>query len=338
VQAYWRQQVGYGKAEALLERKWPEKYNAGGHLTWRGRLYGDSTFVSGLRRRRARIYHGTWGGGLFQSVYQRRAGLLAALPSLPEWYLVIAVLTALSAIGAVWQPMLALLPLLGLAVGVLLVEAVMAATRASFASMPRTRSARLMLRSITALLYLLQPLARLWGRVQYGLTPWRRRGNTGVRVPRARSWTIWSERWRPPEEWLGRIEVALHENGATVLRGGSYDSWDLEVRGGALGSARIRALIEEHGGGRQLVRLRSYPCWSRVGFAAAALFALLSLVAELDRARPASVVLLSLAVVLVLRELQECAGATAEAVQAVEERTAQADVPRALRQAPAGHS
>ena len=40
VRAYWRQQRGYGKAEAMLEAKWPEKYNALGHLTWSGRLYG----------------------------------------------------------------------------------------------------------------------------------------------------------------------------------------------------------------------------------------------------------------------------------------------------------
>src|SRR6184192_3753850 len=30
VRAFWKQQVGYGKAEALLERKWPEKYNVAG--------------------------------------------------------------------------------------------------------------------------------------------------------------------------------------------------------------------------------------------------------------------------------------------------------------------
>ena len=28
---FWRQQRGYGRAEALLERKWPEKYNRRGH-------------------------------------------------------------------------------------------------------------------------------------------------------------------------------------------------------------------------------------------------------------------------------------------------------------------
>jgi GT2 family glycosyltransferase len=33
LRTYWKQQKGYGKAEALLERKWPSKYNAAGHVT-----------------------------------------------------------------------------------------------------------------------------------------------------------------------------------------------------------------------------------------------------------------------------------------------------------------
>src|SRR6185436_7194520 len=40
VRMYLRQQVGYGKAEALLEAKWPERYNALGHTSWTGKLYG----------------------------------------------------------------------------------------------------------------------------------------------------------------------------------------------------------------------------------------------------------------------------------------------------------
>ena len=38
---YWRQQRGYGKAEALLERKWPEKHNTAGHIPWTGRVYRE---------------------------------------------------------------------------------------------------------------------------------------------------------------------------------------------------------------------------------------------------------------------------------------------------------
>ncbi len=38
ITGYFKQQVGYGKAEALLERKWPDKYNAAGHATFSGRV------------------------------------------------------------------------------------------------------------------------------------------------------------------------------------------------------------------------------------------------------------------------------------------------------------
>src|SRR5439155_13541763 len=54
VRGYWKQQRGYGKAEADLERKWPHKYTTGGHVTWRGRLYGDG-FARKTASRRWRI-------------------------------------------------------------------------------------------------------------------------------------------------------------------------------------------------------------------------------------------------------------------------------------------
>ncbi len=335
VRAYWRQQVGYGRAEALLERKWPQRYNAGGHLTWRGRLYGDGAL---LPRRRARIYHGTWGSEPFQSVHQRNMGPIAAGPSLPEWYLVIGSLAILSSLGAMWRPLLLFLPLCALALGAPLVQAVLVASSASFATSPRARSARLKLRGVTALLYLLQPLARLWGRVQYGLTPWRRRGRSGISLPRTRTSTIWSERWQPPERWLGDIEDALREDGAAVLRGGNYDSWDLEVRGGILGSARVRALIEEHGGGKQLVRVRCDPRLSGVGLAVAALFTLLSTGAALGGSWVAFAILASAAAALVLRGLGECARATAEVLCAVREPRERPALRPGLEQATAGRS
>src|SRR5439155_1267549 len=51
VLTYWRQQTGYGRAEAMLERKWPQKYNGPGHVRWAGRLYGNGLMYSlGWRR------------------------------------------------------------------------------------------------------------------------------------------------------------------------------------------------------------------------------------------------------------------------------------------------
>ena len=81
IRAYWKQQRGYGKAEALLKEKWPEKYNALGNLRWSGRLYGRGLSQM-ITWRRERIYHGTAGTGLFQSVYQPAPGVLGALPLL----------------------------------------------------------------------------------------------------------------------------------------------------------------------------------------------------------------------------------------------------------------
>ena len=49
---------------------------------------------------------------------------------MPEWYLVIAALSFVSLLGAIWSPLLLALPLLVLAVGALVVESIAgAATR-----------------------------------------------------------------------------------------------------------------------------------------------------------------------------------------------------------------
>ena len=218
VRAYLKQQWGYGRAEALLEKKWPDKYNGPGHLTWKGRIYGRGRpYAIGQR---GRIYNGIWGSAPFQSIYEPAPGLLQCLPQMPEWYLVIAVLPALSALGLHWIPLTLALPLLAVAAGVPIVQAVASASRATFTSSTGSRLNKLGLTSLTALLHLLQPLARLAERLFHGLTPWRRRGR-GVSVPQTRTWTIWSEHWQPPEKWLGDMEGALREGGATVVRGGS---------------------------------------------------------------------------------------------------------------------
>ncbi|MGH7264199.1 MAG: glycosyltransferase, partial [Candidatus Rokuibacteriota bacterium] len=114
VRAYWRQQRGYGKAEALLAQKWPEKYNDLGHVGWAGRLYGPG--LAGLLARGGRIYHGTWGSAPFQSLYQPAPGRLASLVAMPEWYLITLGLAAMSLLGVAWRPLLAAGPLCLLAV------------------------------------------------------------------------------------------------------------------------------------------------------------------------------------------------------------------------------
>jgi GT2 family glycosyltransferase len=316
IRAYWRQQRGYGAAEAELERKWPEKYTTGGHVTWRGRLYGDG-FARKSARRRWRIYYGTWGSGPFQSIYHPEGRMSEFMPLLPEWYLVIGGLALLSAAATLWAPLLVALPLLALAVGGTLVQALLSALKPHAVGSGGSRATETGLRALTAVLYLLQPLARLVGRIRSGLTPWRRRGPGRFSAPVPRKRAVWSETWSTLEQRLGSVEAAVRENGAPVMRGGEYDRWDLEIRGGPLGSARLLAAVEEHGGGRQLVRFRLWPRLSRAGAISTLFMVALFGAAAASGALAAAAMLGGAAALLAWRELQECAAGMAAALETI---------------------
>ncbi len=316
VGAYWKQQRGYGEAEALLERKWPERYNLVGHLSWAGRVYGNrGTHTIGWRRER--IYEGTWGTALFKSLYQPGPSLVWALPVMPEWYLVIVGLAALSALGFLWRPLFLGLPFLILALGASLVQACVSAARAAFTRNPEFPVSRLKLRTVTAFLHLLQPLARLFGRLRVGLIPWRRRGIQGVAFPWPQRFALWSEHWQSSTDRLVSLETALVAQRAVVRRGGAYDSWDLEVRDGTFGAIRIRMALEEHGAGRQLVRLRTWARCSPGGLALILLFTALGVWAGADRAWVASAILGGTALLLSFRTVHECAVAMAAVLRVI---------------------
>ncbi len=305
IRAYWKQQKGYGMAEALLERKWPEKYNAAGHPSWAGRLYGKG-FARTLSWRRARIRHGRCGDASFQSIYEPGPQTLASLPLMPEWYLVNLALTLLSLLGLLWRPAFLAAPLLAASAGVPAVYVLNVVARTSFSSRPGSPVDRLRLRALTALLHVIQPLARLLGRIRHGLTPWRSLRAPGFVFPWPRAFQIWSERWQEPSAWFSSLETALASRHAVVRRGGDFDAWDLELPGGLLGSVRVRMALEEHGAGRQLVRLRAWPRYSPLGVALTASFVLLSVWAGLDGASLASRMLAAATGLLVVASVKEC--------------------------------
>ncbi|HEV8265528.1 MAG TPA: glycosyltransferase [Gemmatimonadales bacterium] len=263
VRTYWKQQIGYGRAEAMLERKWPEKYNGPGHVRWAGRMYG-----AGLTRllgwRRPRIYHGVWGGAPFQALYEPAPSLLAFLPQMPEWHLMTITLAGLATLSIVYEPLRLAVPLL---LGALILPITQACVNAARASFPEARRSvvRVKRRLLTAVLHLVQPFARLHGRVEAGLTPWRRRATLGPAPLWPVTAAIWSERWEPLDQRLRTLEGRLRAKRACVLRGDEHDCWDLEVRGGILAAARLLMGAEDHAGGKQLLRLRWWPAIPRRG-------------------------------------------------------------------------
>jgi len=323
VRGYLRQQVGYGRAEAMLERKWPARYTGTGHVEWGGRVHGGKAKRS-LARRRWQVYYGRAAGALFQSVYGRRDDA-GAFPLAPEWYLVVLALIAASIWLMIAHPMLPAVQDADLPLGASLITAGLAliAGRASLwtlavllpPSMPVGR--RLAIRTVTFWLCLLQPVARLVGRTGQGLTPWRLRGRRAWALPRPRTAALWSDRGLSSERWAQRLERALARSGARVLRGGDYDTWDLQVHAGSLATARVRLAVEEHGHGRQMVRVRVWPRLGAGGALVAIALLALSMLAFAGELQLQAVVLGAAAAVAATRVWLEASACVATPIAAV---------------------
>jgi GT2 family glycosyltransferase len=146
VRAFWRQQIGYGKAEALVERNHPDKFNSLGQATWRGVIYGPSSILPS----RGRVYSGRFGDAPFQKLYGWQSHFN------PFWTLYLILSLCLLAF---LSPQLLVLPVAGLTmlIGVYAWRGVAIGRRERLR--PRWR-----LGPLLGLLYFLPFLARAWGR------------------------------------------------------------------------------------------------------------------------------------------------------------------------------
>lgn len=109
----------------------------------------------------------------------------------------------------------------------------------------------------------------------------------------------------------------MRDQAAVVVSGGDWDRWDLAVRAGGLGSARLRLAVEEHGSGRQLVRIRWWPRMSLVASAILALLCAVAVAAWLNGAGAVAATAAVLTVLAALRCAYECAVAVATVDAAV---------------------
>jgi glycosyltransferase involved in cell wall biosynthesis len=316
VHTYWKQQINYGKAEALLEQKWPAKYNGTGHMTWLGRIYGNG--ITQMLGGGGRIYQGIWGMAPFQRLYQSTPGLLRSFLLMPEWYLAIVALSGLSVLSFLWPPLVYAVPLLALAVGIPTIQACFSAIRASKNNKFQSRLGRFKFIGLTAFLHLFQPLARLYGRLKSGLTPWRR-CTRGFAFPWPKKFAFWTENWKDPAERVRDIEGILKKEGCVVFRGGVFDNWDLEVRGGLFGVSRLLMAIEDHGAGNQFLRFRIWPKISVSALVLIILFTILSMGAGFAQAWVTSAILGSISIMVGLRTFQKCGDSTGAFLRALKE-------------------
>jgi O-antigen biosynthesis protein len=148
VRDFWRQQVGYGKAEALVSRNHPDRCNGLGQAIWHGVIYGSASLLPG----RSFIYFGRFGEAPFQRLYHERSEFRV----LTAIYLVLGLFLL-----ALFDPRLLPLPLVGV-VGLLsacLGQGIRVARREGLS--PSWR-----LGGLIGLLSMLQPVARETGRLR----------------------------------------------------------------------------------------------------------------------------------------------------------------------------
>jgi GT2 family glycosyltransferase len=147
VRAFWRQQLGYGKAEALVERNHPDKFNSLGQAAWRGVIYGPRSILPD----RGRVYAGRFGDAPFQKLYGGQNHLN------PLWVLYPILFLCLLAL---LYPYMLVLPGIGLATltGIYVWRGMAISRRERLRPLWR-------LGPVLGLLYVLPSLARAWGRL-----------------------------------------------------------------------------------------------------------------------------------------------------------------------------
>ncbi|HKD66911.1 MAG TPA: glycosyltransferase, partial [Candidatus Binataceae bacterium] len=247
VKAYYNQQRGYGKAEAMLYRKYPERFNALGQVMWRGRIPGLARTMPGRRNLVAWVKTSS---GFFQTIYEPPMGLLKFLPQTLEWVVLWSALLAIS-LAAGFS---ALPGLLMLSLGP--IWAAYYAWKAPLEKCHDSFGARL----VVAFLAYTGPMFRTITRYKYRLAGgWP--GRAGVDATahqrpaiqlgqRALKLAYWSENGVPRDSLIDRL-VKLFTRAALPVRVDSgWNDYDLEIQPDAWTRVRVKTADEEHEGGK----------------------------------------------------------------------------------------
>jgi glycosyltransferase involved in cell wall biosynthesis len=261
VGAYVRQQMGYGRGEAILARKYPNRVGPGGGV------YGGGGWLSRWFGAGARVYYGAFGRGLFQSLY-RGADFPAALqiPLNFSWVIVSLLLALVGMFGRT----------LILAAGIGGLTATLACAIGMAAMAPLgANDSRLAVRARLAILNLLGMITRSYARHSvYDRTLYRALRNDGAsararlqlhgRVPLAP--TIVPDDPTVVDRLIDAMRHALLKRGVTVVVSDGYQPYDLRIETSAGVSAAINILSSRDNApmagwklGVQLRQIRAIP-------------------------------------------------------------------------------
>jgi GT2 family glycosyltransferase len=254
LQAFRKQQEGYGEAESLLRFKHLIFFGPTGTAKWRGQIYGAPRFTWLVNR--PIIYHGVFGEGLFQSIYPTPQSEIAAYVSCIEWVVLAAAIFAIS----IPLPFLRIVPYLMF--GATLLVALSYMIHAKLEPKFDTIRARL----LVIFLALAQPLVRGWTRyyvwLKFKRTPpgviaTHEEDFRPVRGGSTSHMEFWNEENGKGREALlpAVIDALERENWSYSIDTG-WKNWDVQVYGSIWWGIEILTVTEYHGGPKALTRVR----------------------------------------------------------------------------------
>lgn len=278
VRAFFIQQAGYGKAEALLTARHSSRFGQLGGARWRGIVY--QTAFRRLTHHASRIYSGVFGSASYQAVYGAPASEVGWLLTGFTWWL----LTIAVALNALFWLPAALWVALFMA-SITLIYTFRQALRLPLAAPWRGVRSRLLL----WFLLLAQPVVRGWNRFIWNIrlgsspgAPWLARGSD----PRPKRWffkrvaalELWSEKGLDRHHLLEALTLHLRARNAPVHTDDGWRDWDMETQLDRWWRVRFSSVTEYHGGGKCLTRVRIA---TRATAAAVSIFALTAVAAAL---------------------------------------------------------
>jgi O-antigen biosynthesis protein len=217
---YLRQQRTYGRAEALVEARHPERFTPVGTARWRGRIY-DSLTPS---LSRPRIYRGAYGTAAFQSIYRGGGHLLDLLHQVGVPLAAPFLLTAPLALVRPWLGIPALVSLAWLIS--------LAAIDFARASPPRHLAREKRFRAKVAVHHLLQPLVRSWARSRnrdVALKSLRASPSLPRAVRRVSGGVVVVPEDRPRSEFAASLVEALRCRGIRALHPTGWEDCDARL-------------------------------------------------------------------------------------------------------------
>lgn len=254
LQAFRKQQEGYGEAESLLRFKHLVFFGPTGTAKWRGQIYGAPRFTWLVNK--PIIYHGIFGEGLFQSIYPTPQSEIAAYVSSIEWV----VLTVAIGVVSIPFPFLRIIPYLMFGATLLVALSYMIHAKLE----PRFDTIRA--RLLVIFLALAQPLVRGWTRYYVWLKFKRTppsviatheedfKPHPGGSITNLEYWNEDTGKGR--EALLPAVVDALEREGWSYSIDTGWKDWDVQVYGSIWWGIKMLTVTEYHGGPKALTRVR----------------------------------------------------------------------------------